>query len=113
MCLAYTLFASVPPGAPVTTAPSTSYQQVFQSFGLRENPFRSSADTRFLFLGRSYEAALAELMFGIESRSGLLVLTGEPGTGKTLLLRRFLQWLGQGRKSSAYVFHSHLNTAGL
>lgn len=52
-------------------------------------------------------------MFGIESRSGLLVLTGEPGTGKTLLLRRFLQWLGQRKLSSAYIFHSHLNTAGL
>lgn len=52
-------------------------------------------------------------MFGIESHCGLLVLTGEPGTGKTLLLRRFLQWLGQRKSSSAYIFHSHLNTAGL
>jgi len=68
---------------------------------------------RFLFLGRSYETALAEMMFGIESRCGLLVLTGEPGTGKTLLLRRFLQWIGQQNHSSAYVFHSHMNTAGL
>ena len=52
-------------------------------------------------------------MFGIESRSGLLVLTGEPGTGKTLLLRRFLQWLSQRKSSSAFIFHSHLNTVGL
>jgi general secretion pathway protein A len=68
---------------------------------------------RFLFLGRSYETALAEMMFGIESRCGLLVLTGEPGTGKTLLVRRFLQWLSQRNSSSAYIFHSHMNTAGL
>jgi general secretion pathway protein A len=68
---------------------------------------------RFLFLGRSYETALAEMMFGIESRCGLLVLTGEPGTGKTLLVRRFLQWLGQRNSSSAYIFHSHMNSAGL
>jgi type II secretory pathway predicted ATPase ExeA len=68
---------------------------------------------RFLFLGRSYETALAEMMFGIESRCGLLVLTGEPGTGKTLLVRRFLQWLNQRNSSSAYIFHSHMNTAGL
>jgi type II secretory pathway predicted ATPase ExeA len=97
----------------VTTTPSTPYEQLFQSFGLRENPFRVSADMRFVFLGRSYEATLAEMMFGIESRSGLLVLTGEPGTGKTMLLRRFLQWFSQRNCSSAYVFHSHLNTAGL
>jgi general secretion pathway protein A len=70
-------------------------------------------DIRFLFLGRSYETALAEMMFGIESRCGLMVLTGEPGTGKTLLLRRFLQWLGQRKSSSAYIFHSHMNTSGL
>jgi type II secretory pathway predicted ATPase ExeA len=41
------------------------------------------------------------------------VLTGEPGTGKTLLLRRFLQWLGSRKSSSAYVFHSHVSSAGL
>jgi general secretion pathway protein A len=111
---AYTFHAfSLSPGAFVNTTPSTAYQQLFQSFGLKENPFRSLPDMRFLFLGRSYETAFAEMMFGIESRCGLLVLTGEPGTGKTLLLRRFLQWLGQRKSSSAYIFHSHMNTAGL
>src|SRR5262245_14767818 len=68
---------------------------------------------RFLFLGRCYETVLAEMMFGIESKCGLLVLTGEPGTGKTLLLRRFLEWLGQRKSSSAFIFHSNVNTAGL
>ena len=97
----------------MTTTPSRAYEQLFQSFGLRENPFRASPDARFFFLGRSYETAFAEMMFGIESRCGLLVLTGEPGTGKTMLLRRLLQWLGQRKSSSAYIFHSHLNTAGL
>jgi len=97
----------------VTTTPSRAYEQLFQSFGLKENPFRASPDARFFFLGSSYETAFAELMFGIESRCGLLVLTGEPGTGKTMLLRRLLQWLGQRKSSSAYIFHSHLNATGL
>jgi len=97
----------------VKTTPSTAYERLFQSFGLRENPFRSLPDMRFLFLGRSYETALAEMMYGIECHCGLLVLTGEPGTGKTLLLRRFLQWLGSRKSSSAYVFHSHVSSAGL
>ncbi|HET8966367.1 MAG TPA: AAA family ATPase [Candidatus Acidoferrum sp.] len=97
----------------MTTTPSTAYQQLFQSFGLKENPFRASPDPRFFFGGRSYETAFAEMMFGIESHCGLLVLTGEPGTGKTMLLRRFLEWLGRRKSSSAYIFHSHLNTAGL
>lgn len=97
----------------MTTTPSRAYEQLFQSFGLNENPFRSSPDARYFFLGRSYETAFAEMMFGIESRCGLLVLTGEPGTGKTMLVRRLLQWLGQRKSSTAYIFHSHLNTAGL
>jgi general secretion pathway protein A len=97
----------------VTTTASRAYDQLFQSFGLKENPFRSSQDGRYFFVGRSYETAFAELMFGIESRGGLLVLAGEPGTGKTMLLRRLLQWLGQRKSSSAYIFHSHLNTTGL
>jgi general secretion pathway protein A len=49
---------------------------MFRSFGLKENPFHVSPDPRFLFSGQSYEAALAELMFGIEAHRGLLVLTG-------------------------------------
>ena len=61
---------------------TTIYEHMFRSFGLRENPFHVSPDPRFLFSGPSYEAALAELMFGIESHRGLLVLTGEAGTGK-------------------------------
>ena len=97
----------------MTTTSFTAYEQLFQSFGLTENPFRSSPDMRFLFLGRCYETALAEMMFGIESKCGLLVLTGEPGTGKTLLLRRFLQWLSHRRSSSAFIFHTNVNTAGL
>lgn len=44
---------------------------------------------------------------------GLLVLTGEPGTGKTMLMRSLLLWLGEKNCSSAYIFHSHLNTAGI
>ncbi|HMH79829.1 MAG TPA: AAA family ATPase, partial [Candidatus Acidoferrum sp.] len=77
----------------MTTSGTTIYEHMFRSFGLKENPFHVSPDPRFLFSGPSYEAALAELMFGIEAHRGLLVLTGEAGTGKTTLMRHFLQWL--------------------
>ena len=102
-----------PPGCPVTTTPSTAYQNLFQTFGLRENPFRVASDPRFLFLGRAYEATLSELMHGVESHSGLMVLTGDPGTGKTMLLRHFLQCLNQKKFSNSYIFHSSLNAAGI
>jgi type II secretory pathway predicted ATPase ExeA len=86
---------------------------MFHSFGLRENPFHVSPDPRFLFSGASYETALAELMFGIEAHRGLLVLTGEAGTGKTTLMRHFLQWLNSRQFSSSYIFHTHLDPADL
>ena len=97
----------------MTTTPSRTYEHAFQSFGLRENPFHGSPDPRFFFAGCSYETALSEISAGIESQRGLLVLTGEPGTGKTMLVRRFLEWLGSKKISTSYIFHSHLNSAGL
>jgi general secretion pathway protein A len=95
----------------VTTSTSTIYEHMFRSFGLRENPFHVSPDPRFLFSGPAYETAVAELMFGIESHRGLLVLTGEAGTGKTTLIRQFLQWLKDRQFSSSYIFHSHLQSS--
>ena len=86
---------------------------MYRSFGLQENPFHVSPDLRFLFSGAAYETALAELMFGIESHRGLLVLTGEAGTGKTTLIRHFLQWLKDRQFSSSYIFHTHLDPTGL
>jgi general secretion pathway protein A len=96
-----------------TSGTTTIYEHMFRSFGLKENPFHVSPDPRFLFSGRSYEAALAELMFGIEAHRGLLVLTGEAGTGKTTLMRHFLQWLKSRQFSSSYIFHSHLDPTEL
>jgi type II secretory pathway predicted ATPase ExeA len=86
---------------------------MFRSFGLKENPFHVSPDPRFLFSGPAYETAIAELMFGIQAHCGLLVLTGEAGTGKTTLMRHFLQWLNVRHFSSAYIFHAHLDPRDL
>ena len=59
------------------------YEQFFSFMGLREDPFHVCPDPRFYYPTRAHESALAELLFGIASRQGLLVLTGEAGTGKT------------------------------
>jgi len=84
------------------------YEHFFNSFGLRENPFHVSPDPRFYFPTRAQESALTELLFGVETRQGLMVLTGEAGTGKTTLLNQFLDWLQHRGRSSAYVFHALL-----
>ena len=64
-------------------------------FGLREKPFSLSSDPRFFFGNSSHGAAFDTLAAGIRRREGVLVLTGEVGTGKTTLCRAVLQSLDQ------------------
>ena len=60
-------------------------------YGLREKPFNTTPDPRFLFLTPSHREALAQLMYGVQEGTGFAVLTGEIGTGKTTLLQALLQ----------------------
>ncbi len=62
-------------------------------FGLREKPFSLSADPRFFFRNASHGATFDALHEGIRRREGILVLTGEVGTGKTTVCRAVLQAL--------------------
>lgn len=63
-------------------------------YGLRAKPFTLVPDPEFLFLGTRHKMALNLLEYGLVNGSAFLVITGEPGTGKTTLLN---QLLGQSR----------------
>ncbi len=89
------------------------YEQFFNFMGLRENPFHVSPDPRFYYPTTAQESALTELLYGIQTRQGLMVLTGEAGTGKTHLLNQILDWLRRLGRSNAYIFHAHLEPIGL
>lgn len=82
-------------------------------FGLRDNPFNVNPDPRYLFLTPQTQEALDEMIHGIRSRKGLMLLTGEVGTGKTTLLNRLLDLLRQERTPTAFIFNSHLETSDL
>jgi general secretion pathway protein A len=88
-------------------------QQFFNFMGLREDPFHVSPDPRFYYFSPAHEAALADILYGIESRKGLMVLTGEAGTGKTSLLNLVLDWLKRRGRSCAFLFHTRLEPIGL
>src|ERR1043166_9978459 len=55
-------------------------------WGLRENPFSLATDPAFLYRSTQHEEALAKLIYGVQNRSGFIQLTGEVGTGKTMML---------------------------
>jgi type II secretory pathway predicted ATPase ExeA len=82
---------------------------VFGFFGLRENPFSINPNPRFLYPTPLTQAASQQLVDGIRNRKGLILLTGEVGTGKTLLLRRLLDWLAEQKMPKALIFNSHVN----
>jgi general secretion pathway protein A len=82
-------------------------------FGLKENPFNVSPDPRYMFLTKEIEEALSGLMYGIQTRRGILTLTGEVGTGKTTLVNRLLNWLNTQGTKSAFIFNSRMNSSQL
>jgi type II secretory pathway predicted ATPase ExeA len=78
-------------------------------FGLRESPFNVNPDPRYLFLTPCAREALAGLTYGIQNRKGIILLTGEVGTGKTTLLNKLLVWLKQQRAVTAFIFNTQLS----
>src|ERR1035441_7928728 len=78
-------------------------------FGLRALPFGASPDPRFLFLRPQIREALACLQYGIASRKGFVVMTGEVGTGKTTLLKTVLSSFTERRISTAFCFDPRLD----
>ncbi|MDE0207275.1 MAG: AAA family ATPase [Candidatus Tectomicrobia bacterium] len=77
-------------------------------FNLREPPFNLTPDPRFLYLSAQHEEALSHLLYGINERKGFIEITGEVGTGKTLLCRALLEQLDDSI-STALVFNSYLS----
>ena len=77
-------------------------------FGLSEPPFSITPDPKFLYLTRGHRDALAYLHYGIEERKGFLVLCGEVGVGKTLVVRTLLGQLPD-EVQSAIVMNARLS----
>lgn len=78
-------------------------------FDLRDFPFGSSPDPRYLYMMPRTREALACLQYGIAARRGFVVMTGEVGTGKTTLLKTVLETFCKDRVSSAFVFNPRLD----
>lgn len=83
---------------------------MYKSFyKLRLNPFEITPDPSFLFSTARHNEALASLYYGVRARKGFVVLTGEVGTGKTMLVRCVLELLRRTGVAFAYVFNPSLS----
>ncbi|MGA3017946.1 MAG: AAA family ATPase [Bryobacteraceae bacterium] len=78
-------------------------------FGFTQNPFNMSPDPSFLFRSSQHEEALANLIYGVQSRKGFIVLTGEVGTGKTTMLECLRDFLNAQQIAFASLFNSRLS----
>jgi general secretion pathway protein A len=76
-----------------------------QFFGLTRNPFEISPDPFFYHPTPRHNEALANLHYGVGRRKGFIVITGEVGTGKTLLVRCLLAELRKNNIAFGYVFN--------
>ena len=81
-----------------------------QFFGLSKNPFEISPDPFFYHATPRHNEALANLHYGVGRRKGFIVITGEVGTGKTLLVRCLLAELRKNNIAFGYVFNPLLST---
>jgi MSHA biogenesis protein MshM len=81
-------------------------------FGLREPPFGLTPDPQFFYPARSHHEAHETLLYALAAGEGFLVVEGEVGTGKTLLLRRLLNGLPE-RWQAAFVPNPGLGPRGL
>src|SRR5450755_1942371 len=78
-------------------------------YNLQRNPFEITPDPSFLFPTTRHNEALASLYYGVTSHRGFVVLTGEVGTGKTLILRSLLGLLQRRDVAFALVFNPTLS----
>jgi general secretion pathway protein A len=77
-------------------------------YGLKELPFGLTPDPRFIYFTPSHSEAMANLHFGIENGKGLIVVSGEVGTGKTTVLRWMMSRFSRA-VMVAYIFNPRLS----
>jgi len=77
-------------------------------FSFRDDPFKITPDANYFFLSESHQEALSALRYILESEEGFAVVIGEPGTGKTLTVRKFIEELPPGVRY-AYILFPNLS----
>lgn len=80
-----------------------SYTEFFE---FKEHPFRITPDVEYFFASPNHMEALQSLKYFVDSDEGFLVMTGEPGTGKTITMRKFMNELPETVEYAYVMFPS-------
>jgi general secretion pathway protein A len=92
---------------------ASTHKNLYEAhFGLLESPFDPTPNPSFSYSHQLYREAFAMLRYGITTRKGFLVITGDPGTGKTTLLRTFMQ-SAEPTVHTAFIFNPKLSFSQL
>ena len=83
-----------------------------QYYGLHEKPFSLTPDTEYFYQSITHQEALNVLLVAIKAGDGFIKLTGEVGTGKTLLCRKLLDAL-DGQYSTVYIPNPYMSCDAL
>jgi len=78
-------------------------------YHLKKDPFHVTPDPEFLYLSPTHKEALASIIYGVNEGKGFIVITGEVGTGKTTILRSYLERLNEKEGRIIYVFNPNVS----
>jgi len=78
-------------------------------YGLQREPFHTTPDPYFLYLSPTHKEALGAIIYGIEKRKGFIGIIGEVGTGKTSILRAYLERKAPQKQKTIYIFNPALS----
>lgn len=82
-------------------------------FGFTKSPFNLTPDPSFLYMSRQHRVAIESLFYGVTERKGFCLLSGEIGTGKTMMSRALMDRLDPERYATALLFNPFLTTTEL
>ncbi|HAB54854.1 MAG TPA: general secretion pathway protein [Cellvibrionales bacterium] len=84
-----------------------------QHFGLKAKPFSLIPDPSFLHFSDKHKVAYSLLEYGLHEQSGLTVITGEVGSGKTTLIRHLLSEIDQSELAIGLINNTHASLGDL
>ncbi|MCG7927441.1 MAG: AAA family ATPase [Candidatus Thiodiazotropha taylori] len=82
-------------------------------FGFKDTPFRLSADEKFRYAHKNYLRASAYLAYALQQSEGFVMITGQPGSGKTTLVRDVISEIDNAKYNALNLVTSQLQAEEL